>query len=135
MPVSATVRLWGPVLLVMALIFTASSVPDPAPLPGNLSDKVAHLGAYALLGATIVRALAQGRLTQITGGHIAVAVALSTLYGAVDELHQMMVPGRTPDWRDLLADAVGALAGALLGLAVKLWLVRRAPVERYTRGD
>lgn len=135
MPVLLVLRLWGPVLLVMGLIFAASSVPDPAPLPGGLSDKLAHLGVYALLSATIVRALARARLNQVTWVHAAGAVALSVAYGALDELHQMSVPGRTPDWQDLVADMFGASIGAVGLLALRPWLVRRAPRERYTRVD
>ncbi|MCB0198479.1 MAG: VanZ family protein, partial [Anaerolineae bacterium] len=42
----------------------------------------------------------------------------TALFAVVDELHQVFVPGRTPDVRDLLVD----LAGILLALAVIRWL-------------
>ena len=41
----------------------------------------------------------------------ATAVVLSTLYGVSDEVHQAFTPERTPDVRDLLADALGAALG------------------------
>ena len=40
------------------------------------------------------------------------------LYGISDEIHQSFTPGRTPDWRDALADMIGGLAGALIFAAV-----------------
>jgi VanZ family protein len=103
---------WGPVVLQMALIFAASSTSDPDPLPGRFLDKVAHLAVYAILGGLIARALSGGRFAAATWRHAAVAVVLSTLYGISDEWHQRFVPGRTPDAMDVVADAVGAAAGA-----------------------
>jgi VanZ family protein len=119
----------------MALIFIASSVPDPGPLPGDVSDKTGHFAAYAVLSATILRGFAHGRLSGVTWRRIVASTALSTMYGAADEVHQMMVPGRTPDGQDVVADAVGALAGAMAVLAIKALLVRRDALERYTRSD
>ena len=59
------VLLWGPVLLVMALIFYLSSLPDPGGPPGGISDKTAHFLIYGALGAAMMRALAGGRATAI----------------------------------------------------------------------
>ena len=106
------ISLWGPVFLVMALIFFSSSVSDPGAPPGGLSDKSAHVLAYAALGAAFVRALAGGSARRATGGCVIAAAALATVYGITDEVHQGFVPDRTPDAVDLLADAVGGLAGA-----------------------
>lgn len=108
------VLLWGPVLLVMGLIFFFSSLPDPGGPPGGISDKTAHVLVYAALGASLVRALAGGRITEMTLTRILFAAALGTLYGVSDEIHQHFVPPRTPDILDVAADAVGAFVGAIL---------------------
>jgi VanZ family protein len=121
--------LWGPVIIVMALIFSASSLSDPGAPPGGMSDKAAHFLAYAALGAALVRALAGGRASGMTVRRIALAILLATVYGASDEVHQMFVPGRTPDVMDLLADASGAAAGAVL-VALAARLARRALAVR-----
>ena len=118
------VLLWGPVLLVMGLIFFFSSLPDPGGPPGGISDKTAHVLIYAALGASLVRALAGGRITAMTPTRILLAAALGTLYGVSDEIHQHFVPPRTPDILDVAADAVGALVGAMLmTLLARLLLV------------
>jgi VanZ family protein len=78
-----------------------------------MSDKSAHALAYAVLGASLVRALASGRAEKLTSGRLVAAIVLTSLYGVSDELHQRFVPGRTPDWLDVLADAAGAVAGVL----------------------
>ena len=48
-----TVGLWGPVILVMAVIFCISSLPD-APLPEGMSDKTGHTLGYTLLYLSLV---------------------------------------------------------------------------------
>jgi len=122
------VLLWGPVLLVMGLIFFFSSLPDPGGPPGGISDKTAHVLIYAALGASLVRALAGGQITAMTLTRILFAAALGTLYGVSDEIHQHFVPPRTPDILDVAADAVGALVGAMLmTLLARLLLVWLRP--------
>jgi VanZ family protein len=108
------VQLWGPVLLVMGLILYFSSLPDPGGPPGGISDKTAHFLIYGALGAAMVRALARGRSAAMTLPTIIVAAVLSTLYGISDEIHQYFVPPRTPDILDVVADAAGAFAGAIV---------------------
>lgn len=125
-PVLKTVSLWGPVILVMAVIFFASSLSDPGAPPGGLSDKSAHFLAYGALGGSLLRALAGGRPAEATLRRILMAFALATLYGASDELHQRFVPNRSPELLDLAADAIGGIAGALLmtvAMRVAAWLI------------
>lgn len=109
--------LWTPVLLQMAVIFAASSIPDLGALPGGISDKSGHSIGYALLAALLLRALARGRLAHVTWRAALAALLLATLYGASDELHQLFVPGRSSDRYDVLADAMGAAAAAAAGWA------------------
>ena len=117
-------RFWGPAILVMAMIFGASSMSDPGPPPGGLSDKGAHFLAFGALGAALVRALAEGRPREMTMRRVVLAFVLGTLYGLSDELHQRFVPNRSPELFDLFADACGALAGAV-SMAVAGRLVHR----------
>ena len=108
-----SVALWAPVALYMALIFAASSVSHPPDLSTSIGDKGAHGLLYSGLAALMVRALAGG--WQPFGGGIGLAaVAYSILYGATDEIHQLFVPSRTADVKDLAADAVGAAVAVLL---------------------
>ncbi|MBQ2793030.1 MAG: VanZ family protein [Oscillospiraceae bacterium] len=53
----------------------------------------------------------------------------ATLYAAVDELHQLLVPGRSGEVRDILIDSAGAAAGLLFCAAV-LWIVKKAARNR-----
>ncbi len=115
-PLVRRLSLWGPVIAQMAAIFFLSSLHDPAPLmPDGLTDKGGHFIGYALLGALVLRALAGGRLRAITWRLALAALALSALYAASDEVHQMFVAGRSPDVLDWAADSAGALGAVCCG--------------------
>jgi VanZ family protein len=107
------VSLWAPVILQMAIIFGVSSMSKPG-VPGGLSNNTGHFIGYALLSVLFVRALAGGRVHGITWRLMLLAVLCATLYGVSDELHQALVPGRTPDPADVVVDALGASAGAAM---------------------
>jgi VanZ family protein len=123
--------LWLPVILVAALIFTLSSFSQLPSPPSGISDKHEHFAIYFLLGATLVRALARGRLAGVTLPVAIIAALLVTVYGASDEFHQSFVPGRDSSVFDLAADGVGALAAAVLLLA---WaIIRRGRMRGASR--
>ena len=107
--------LWAPVIIQMAIIFGASSLSDPGPLPGGMSDKGGHLIGYVILSVLLLRALSRGRIAGVTWRTALLAILGSTLYGVSDELHQSFVPGRTPDVYDVMADAAGGCVGSALG--------------------
>jgi VanZ like family len=107
--------LWGPVVLQMAIIFAVSSIPNLGQLPGGISDKSGHSIGYALLAGLFLRAVARGRLRDVTWRRAAAAIIVATLYGVSDEFHQVFVPGRTADRYDVLADCIGATLGVAVG--------------------
>lgn len=82
-------------------------------------DKLVHAGIYALLAALWRLGLAaQDRMGSWS-------FAAATLFGALDEVHQGGVPGRSSDPWDLLADAVGAALAVLAWQAVARQRSRR----------
>jgi len=103
------VKLWGVVVLYMAAIFYVSALQAP-PVPVG-SDKSLHALTYLGLAILVVRAVVGGLPRRIDRSAAAIAIVLTTAYGATDEVHQMFVQGRTADVFDLLADASGAIAG------------------------
>ena len=86
-------------------------------------DKLAHAGVFALLAACVGYASGwRGRGMWWLGFTVALAV------GAMDEFHQMTLPGRAAGWDDLSADAIGAVLGATAlrwRRGVEGWLARR----------
>jgi VanZ family protein len=102
-------RRWAPsvawaagILIVTSL--PGSALPPFAPLAG--ADKVVHAAMYAALGVLVARAIAQeGRRIFV------VPLAVIALLAALDEWHQLWIPGRSADARDWMADVAGAAAG------------------------
>ena len=118
---------WGPPLLWAAAVFALSSQPVLIPLPSVLGwDKLQHTAAYAVGGALIARALGRG------GRFPWLAVALGSLYGASDEVHQLFVRNRSSDPVDWMADTLGVLAGVALW---HLWLHRSARRAQRAASD
>jgi VanZ family protein len=108
---------WGPVFVYATAIFVVSSIPG-ADMPAGAIwkiDKIVHFAVFVGLGALVYRALPRYWL----------AVAIASAYGALDELHQKLTPGRSPEIKDFIADVCGALLGALLALFVLRWWNRR----------
>jgi VanZ family protein len=110
-----------PVIAYMAMLFGLSSLSTlPAP-PAGFTFYDIHTAAYAGLAALTARA-AGGGLRDVSGRAVLVAILISSLYGVSDEYHQVFVPGRTFDVLDMLADAIGSVAGAS---AVWAWSILR----------
>ena len=104
--------LWAPVAIYMAAIFLVSADSDP-PAPSAISDKMLHLMAYAALGVLVCRAAAGGLGRRVMARAAVITLIVSIGYGVSDEIHQMFVPGRSPDVLDVFSDAAGAALGLI----------------------
>ena len=111
---------WPPALLWATAIFYLSSQSRPLGRRWpSLPSALAHLFEFAVLAALLHRALAaEPRRRQRAD---APAFVLTALYAASDEVHQVFVPERTATPTEYGLD----LLGALLGLSVRQWWVRR----------
>lgn len=111
--------MWGPAALWAAVLFFLSSIPDTGGLSWiPVSDKVAHIALYAVLGGALAygRTRADASMDRATPADRSVAahgwlLGAGWLYALTDEWHQAYVPGRSPDPADWLADAVGLTVG------------------------
>lgn len=121
---------WAGFLLWAAAVWALSSRSDPqADLhwTWEIPDKVEHGIEYAAGGF-----LAHAAFSSVAGAAAVArrspalaALVTCAAWGAVDEIHQGFVPGRTTDPRDLVADVIGVAAGILVHT---LWVrsVRRS---------
>jgi len=119
--VKIELRRWTPAILIMTVIFIASSTPGND-IPGfggwdTIVKKGAHMAGYALLAMTYLHALSisakTNRLVFI------IAILLAALYAATDEFHQSFTPGRHPSIGDVGIDALGALIGTAIWARIK----------------
>jgi VanZ family protein len=124
--------LWLPPLLYMVAIYHLSSESDPLPvLTTHVWDKALHCTEYGGLAFLLSRAL----LGEGLGWASALALGFVTtiVYGASDEWHQLLTPGRSSDLHDWFADTFGAATGVASAFLLGRfgWLVTRA--RRPTR--
>ncbi len=120
---------WAPACVWAGVIMAGTSVPTlrALPLGEEGSDKLVHFCAYLVLGYLVYRALGATR----TRGRskAALCVALCAAWALVDEAHQALIPLRSPEITDLIADVAGSGAGIALR-----WFRYRTE-ERLVKGD
>lgn len=92
------------------VLFTGTHLPRITipKLPHGNEDKYLHFIAFA--GLSFLLAWAIPTRLESRWRNLRLAGLLAIFYGAMDELTQIPV-GRTADWKDFLADVVGALFG------------------------
>ncbi len=119
------------VLLVLywAALFVATHVPMSIIDMGHNRDKVAHFSAYA--GLTFLLAWVLCYRRRLTLRDWIALLGVAAIYGAVDELFQSWVPGRSADLWDWLADVGGAVFGIAVYESVQFVSARLA--DRITR--
>jgi len=121
-----------PSILVMTGLFTLSALPghDPFLNSFHLSDKIEHIIAYFVLGASVCLWIpGQKWLAKPLRWGILV-LFISMLFAISDEYHQTFVPGRSGnDFGDLTADFIGIFfAPIVYFIALKLRaILRREP--------
>lgn len=117
--------------MAVSLVFLASSrfSNSGAALPAAISSPLfAHLFLFGMLGfLTAVGALVIRRSERLAVAMVA-ALVVGGVWALATEWYQTTLPGREASLEDLLANALGTVAGALLA-----WLVRRriARVSRF----
>ena len=113
------------VLLVVGLplgLFVGGAQPVAVGLVPAPWDKLVHAAVFAVLAG------AMGYATGMRGRPMLVLAFCGALtVGALDELHQMSLSGRSAGWDDLVADAIGAALGSATLLwreRLKCWLLK-----------
>jgi len=105
---------WLPVIIYCLLIFILSSYPATQSLPSiPHMDKLAHAGAYALLGFLFFRAFQTTKVRNSAVLLVIFSVLSSSIYGISDEIHQYFVSSRTADILDIAANTAGSFMGAI----------------------
>ena len=115
----ASRRAWGAVAVWWVAMLLVTSVPgDMVPTLPDLGfriDRVVHFGMYAVQGVLVARALGRRAPTALL-----LAWLVLSIVGALDEVHQMWLPGREAEVGDWMMDTLGAGTGlALASLAMR----------------
>ena len=91
-----------------------------------ITRKGAHILQFAMLGFLVACAAAAFQLPRPA----LIGWVVATMYGALDEAHQSLVPGRTAQATDVFIDAIGAL----VGVTAWWYLARHRSQRRRSQG-
>lgn len=132
---------WAPVLFLMGIIFYLSHQPATASseLSSGITEmivdiletvmpfiqiemsnfhfwirKSAHFFTYFTLGILVVNALSPNHFYKYR-----LALAICVAYAISDEAHQLFIPGRSGEVRDVLIDSAGALLGIVVYVLIR----------------
>ncbi|MEN8164166.1 MAG: VanZ family protein [Acidobacteriota bacterium] len=111
---------YGVILIVLAVI--------PSIEAGGFgpSDRLLHGLAYGVLGGLLwVSGLGRAGAVQ----RVVVAIGGAAAFGLMTEFLQLLIPYRSFELRDVVADTVGAAVVVLFGLIIpkSLWAGRKEP--------
>lgn len=85
--------------------------------------KLAHFSIYALGGILI---LLHVNLYKIkTNKKVIISWLIGTVYAMTDEIHQLFVPGRSGEIRDVCIDSLGVITGIIIFLIILICMERR----------
>ncbi|MBR0106169.1 MAG: VanZ family protein [Lachnospiraceae bacterium] len=108
----------GPLARLLAGLFGAADDPAALDLADLIVRKIAHFLEYLALGLCLRMAFG-GRAADRPRLNAAFpAWLIGAAYAVTDEIHQIFVPGRSGQVKDVLLDAAGVLAGVLIAAAI-----------------
>ena len=118
-----TAVIYRPLIVYWITLFILTTIPaDNVPQLFENQDKYEHFIAYCGLAILLSLALYfQKRSIIISSKAFLFALLFILAYAAVDELHQLFVPGRYCDFYDWLADSFGGI----LGIGIVLLFVKK----------
>lgn len=105
-----------PLLIYWIILFILTSLPSGIAISiADVSDKVNHFGGYGLLSVLLYLNLYfQDKFERLNKYPALFTVLIASVYGLLDEVHQMFVPGRSAEFLDWVADFSGSLIAVLI---------------------
>lgn len=88
----------------------------------HIIRKNAHFSIYLILGVLILHALKRTRIETWRSAKIAFFCCL--MYAIVDEMHQILIPGRSGQIKDVLIDMAGASVGIAFSVFIEKMMKR-----------
>ncbi|MEI7811876.1 MAG: VanZ family protein [Ignavibacteria bacterium] len=109
-----------PLVIYWIMLLMLTSIPGQSTPDFGISDKIEHAVAYMIL--TVLLCLTyqfQGKFKMLYRSPFVWTIATVALYGALDEIHQLFIPGRSCDIMDWMADITGAVLGLIFVYIIK----------------
>lgn len=109
------VFIYLPLIIHWITIFILTSLPSDRLPSLEVGDKLNHFLAFFVLGFFLNLTLKyQTKFQSLKRNVLLITIIIAAGYGLLDELHQLLVPGRSAEVLDWVADFIGALTGSLL---------------------
>jgi VanZ family protein len=106
-------RAWQILLVLLIVVVSLLALTPRPPTHADFGwDKANHLLAFAALALAARLGYPAPRAARLLGPMALLA------FGGLIELLQLLVPERSGEWLDLLADGVGIVCGAIIAAAV-----------------
>lgn len=81
----------------------------------STQDKLEHLVAYFILGILMkISFFSQNKFLLLKKNSLFLSITIIFFYGMLDEIHQLIIPGRYCDFYDWLFDIIGGISGILI---------------------
>lgn len=111
--------IYFPLVIYWLILFIATSIPtDYIPSVG-IGDKFSHFFAYLVLSFLLYFTfILQEKFDILKRYPATFSILIASLYGIIDEFHQMLIPGRSAEFFDWVADFAGAIAGVLFAILI-----------------
>jgi VanZ family protein len=116
-----------PLCFYWIILFIATTIPGKYQPDLGVSDKIEHFAAYMVLAVLLSLTYTfQNKFNVLSDKPFLLTFLTIFSYGSIDELHQLFIPGRNFDLRDLAADIIGGLIGiAFVFLITRISLLNR----------
>ena len=104
-----------PLIFYWLLLFTLTTLPSKSIPAIGVNDKVEHLLAYFGLSFLLyLTLLFQKKSILFKKNALLFTLTFVFLYGIIDEVHQLLIPGRSCEFFDFTADMLGGILGVII---------------------
>jgi len=104
-----------PLIFYWIILFTLTTLPTHSVPSVGVNDKVEHLLAYFGLSFLLYLTLLFQKKSIILKNYAVLFTFLAVfVYGIMDEVHQLLIPGRSCELLDFLADMFGGVVGIVV---------------------
>jgi len=97
-----------PLTVYWIVLFVATSYPTTSIPTLGVSDKIQHMSAFFILGVLLYLTLIfQNKYPKLKEKNVLYTILIGSFYGVLDELHQILIPGRFCELLDFASDFSG----------------------------
>lgn len=104
-----------PLVFYWILLFTLTTLPTQSLPAVGVNDKLEHTLAYFGLSFLLyLTLLFQKKSVMLKKYAMLFTLLIVLFYGVLDEVHQLLIPGRSCELLDFLADMLGGILGIVV---------------------